>query len=207
MVFIGENVKGLLTMGNGQIFDSIIEDFSRCGYDVFFQLVNAKNFGVPQDRERVIITGFRKDLRIKSFEIPPYEGEIMTLKQAIGDVPEAKPEEICDAPYSSRFMSRNRKRDWNQVSYTIPAMAKQVAIWPGSPDMIKLDKDKWIFGDGYTRRLSYKEAALIQTFPDNIKFAGDLTSKYKQIGNAVPVKLAEHVANSVRPILERFTEG
>ena len=114
-------------MGNGQIFDSIIEDFSRCGYDVFFQLVNAKNFGVPQDRERVIITGFRKDLRIKSFEIPPYEGEIMTLKQAIGDVPEAKPEEICDAPYSSRFMSRNRKRDWNQVSYTIPAMAKQVA--------------------------------------------------------------------------------
>ena len=207
MAFIGENVKGLLTMGNGQIFDSIIEDFSRCGYDVFFQLVNAKNFGVPQDRERVIITGFRKDLRIKSFEIPPYEGEIMTLKQAIGDVPEAKPEEICDAPYSSRFMSRNRKRDWNQVSYTIPAMAKQVAIWPGSPDMIKLDKDKWIFGDGYTRRLSYKEAALIQTFPDNIKFAGDLTSKYKQIGNAVPVKLAEHVANSVRPILERFTEG
>ena len=64
-MFVGENVKGLLTMGNGQIFDAILDDFSRCGYDVFFQLVNAKNYGVPQDRERVIITGFRKDLNVQ----------------------------------------------------------------------------------------------------------------------------------------------
>lgn len=206
-VFVGENVKGLLTMGNGQVFETIIEDFSRCGYNVFFQLVNAKDFGVPQDRERVIIVGFRKDLGVKNFKISPYDGEKMTLEQAIGNMPDAKPEEVCDAPYSSRFMSRNRKREWNQVSYTIPAMAKQVALWPGSPDMIKLDKDKWVFGEGFTRRLSYKEAALIQTFPENIVFAGDLTSKYKQIGNAVPVKLAEHVANSVRPVLEKFVEG
>ena len=201
-MFIGENVKGLLTMGNGDVFKAIIEDFSRCGYDVFYALVNAKDFGVPQDRERVIIAGFRKDLGIREFSIPPYEGEKQTLKDAIGGFSKPKPEEVCVAPYSSRYMSRNRKRDWDEVSYTIPAMAKQVTLWPGSPDMIKIDRDKWEFGKGETRRLSYKEAAAIQTFPKGMKFYGDLTSKYKQIGNAVPVKLAEHIAKAVYPVLK-----
>lgn len=197
-VFVGENVKGLLTMANGQIIDAIIEEFSNCGYNVFYKLVNAKNFGVPQDRERVIIVGFRKDLGITEFELPDGNGKKMTLRDALKDLPPAKTEEVCMAPYSSRFMSRNRKRGWNDVSYTIPAMAKQVALYPGSPNMEKLDKDLWKFGDdGETRRLSWREAAVIQTFPKDLEFAGDLTSIYKQIGNAVPVKLAEFVANYI----------
>ena len=203
LAFIGENVKGLLTMGDGQIIDAIIADFAKCGYDVYYKLVNAKNFGVPQDRERVIIVGFRKDLHIRSFELPETNGETMTLREAIGDMPEAKPEEVCNAPYSPRYISRNRKRGWDEVSYTIPAMAKQVTLWPGSPDMEKLGKDDWKFGDnGVTRRLSWREAAAIQTFPKDLEFHGDLTSIYKQIGNAVPVKLAEYVANYIRPYLE-----
>ena len=99
-------------------------------------------------------------------------------------------------------MSRNRKRGWDEVSYTIPAMAKQVTLWPGSPDMVKLDKDLWRFGtDGETRRFSWREAAAIQTFPESLEFQGDLTSIYKQIGNAVPVKLAEIVATHLYGIL------
>lgn len=203
MAFVGENVKGLLTMGGGEIIEAIIEDFSQCGYDVYYKLVNAKNFGVPQDRERVIIIGFRKDLGVKDFELQDGNGEHMTLRDAIGDMPKAKLEDVCMAPYSSRYMSRNRKRGWDDVAYTVPAMAKQVTLWPGSPDMVKLDKDLWKFGDnGITRRLSWREAATIQTFPRDLEFSGDLTSIYKQIGNAVPVKLAEFVANSIRPILE-----
>ena len=101
-------------------------------------------------------------------------------------------------------MSRNRKRDWDEVAYTVPAMAKQVTLWPGSPDMIKLEKDLWRFGDnGTTRRLSWREVAAIQTFPKELEFSGDLTSVYKQIGNAVPVKLAEFVANYIKPYLEK----
>ena len=70
--------------------------------------------------------------------------------------------------------------------------------------MVKVDKDVWRFGsEGITRRLSWREAAAIQTFPSDVEFFGDLTSKYKQIGNAVPVKLAEYVANYIRPYLER----
>ncbi len=203
IAFVGENVKGLLTMGNGTIIDAIIEDFSSCGYDMFCQLVNAKDYGVPQDRERVIIIGFRKDLRVKNFVLPAYTGKRMTLRDALGHLPEPKANEVCDAPFSSRYMSRNRKRDWDDVGYTVPAMAKQVTLYPGSPDMVKLDKDLWRFGEnGKTRRLSWREVAAIQTFPDDMLFFGDLISIYKQIGNAVPVKLAFHVAKAVREILE-----
>lgn len=204
LAFIGENVKGLLTMGGGKIIDAIIAEFAECGYDIFYKLVNAKNFGVPQDRERVIIVGFRKDLGVHNFELPSSNGKTMTLREAIGDMPEAKAEDVCSAPYSSRYMSRNRKRGWDDVAYTVPAMAKQVTLWPGSPDMEKQDKDLWVFGgNGKTRRLSWRESAVIQTFPRDLKFHGDLTSIYKQIGNAVPVKLAEFVANYIRPYLEQ----
>lgn len=200
--FIGENVKGLLTMDKGQIIDAIIDEFSECGYDVYYKLVNAKHFGVPQDRERVIIIGFRKDLNVKNFSLPSSNGESMNLREALSSLPEVRSDEVCDAPYSSRFMSRNLKRGWDDVSYTIPAMAKQVALYPGSPDMEKIEKDLWKFGDGgITRRLSWREVAAIQTFPKDMKFYGDLTSVYKQIGNAVPVKLAEFVANYIKQYL------
>ena len=203
LAFVGENVKGLLTMGGGDIIDAIIQDFSDCGYDVYYKLLNAKDYGVPEDRERVIIFGFRHDLGVDSFEFPAPTGEHVTMRDALKNLPPAKPEEICDAPYSSRYMSRNRKRDWDDVSYTIPAMAKQVTLWPGSPDMKKVDKDLWAFGTGgVTRRLSWREAAAIQTFPASLEFQGNLISKYKQIGNAVPVKLAEEIAKHLRCILE-----
>ena len=205
--FIGENVKGLLTMGEGKIIDAIVADFAECGYDVYCKLLNAKNFGVPQDRERVIIVGFRQDLNVRDFKLPDTNGQTMTLREAIGNMPQVKSCDVCDAPYSSRYMSRNRKRGWDDVAYTVPAMAKQVTLWPGSPDMKKLDKDLWAFGDeGTTRRLSWREAAAIQTFPTDLEFSGDLTSIYKQIGNAVPVKLAEFVANYIRPYLEQADE-
>lgn len=126
----------------------------------------------------------------------------MTLREALKNIPEPTDDEVCMAPYSSRFMSRNRKRGWDEVSYTIPAMAKQVTLYPGSPDMNKIDKDLWEFGkEGITRRLSWREAAAIQTFPADLEFYGDLVSKYKQIGNAVPVKLAEIVATHLYALL------
>lgn len=204
LVFVGENVKGLLTMGNGQIIDAIIEDFSSCGYDVFYKLVNARNYGVPQDRERVIIVGFRKDLHIDVFSLPETNGEKSTLADALAGLPPVQENEVCNAPYSSRYMSRNRKRGWNEVAYTVPAMAKQVTLYPGSPDMVKIDKNMWRFGNnGETRRLSWREVAVIQTFPQDLVFHGDLTSIYKQIGNAVPVKLAEFVAQYIRQYIKK----
>lgn len=207
MMFVGENVKGLLTMGNGSIIEAIVADFAECGYDVFYQLLNAKDYGVPEDRERVIIVGFRRDLNIRDFEFPHPRTYRVTMREALKNLPEPLEDEVCNAPYSSRYMSRNRKRDWDDVSYTIPAMAKQVTLWPGSPDMIKIEMDRWEFGkQGITRRFSWREAAAIQTFPPEIEFYGDLTSKYKQIGNAVPVKLAEIIATHLFAILSNIVK-
>ena len=204
-IFVGENVKGLLTMDGGKIIDAIVRDFSDCGYNVFYKLVNAKDYGVPEDRERVIIVGFRKDLGIENFEYPFPRGYRVTMREALKNIPEPTPEEVCMQPYSSWYMSRNRKRGWDDVSYTIPAMAKQVTLWPGSPDMVKICQDVWRFGSGgLTRRLSWREAAAIQTFSPDMEFFGDLTSKYEQIGNAVPCKLAEIMATHLYGILSNY---
>lgn len=201
-IFVAENVKGILTLGKGAILEAIIADFAERGYNVFTQLVNAADYGVPQDRWRVIMLGIRQDLNIHEYVFPKPTGKRMTLKQAIGEMPEPSPEDVCQGGYSSRYMSRNRKRDWDMVSYTIPAMAKQVALHPSSPNMIKIGQDNWQFGEGVTRRLSWQEAAVIQTFPPDMEFVGSLTSKYRQIGNAVPVKLAEVIASDVKRLLE-----
>ena len=80
-------------------------------------------------------------------------------------------------------------------------------MWPGSPDMKKIETDHWEFGkEGITRRFSWREAAAIQTFPPEVEFYGDLTSKYKQIGNAVPVKLAEIIATHLFAILSNVVK-
>ena len=164
--------------------------------------MNAKDYEVPEDRERVIIVGFRKDLGIHEFEFPVPRNYRVTMREALKNIPAPTEDEVCNAPYSSRYMSRNRKRGWDEVSYTIPAMAKQVTLCPGSPDMEKLDTDLWKFGDdGVTRRFSWREAAAIQTFPADLEFHGNLVSKYKQIGNAVPVKLAEIIATHLYGVL------
>jgi len=200
--FVAENVKGILTLGDGAIIEAILEDFSDKGYNVFPHLVNAADYGVPQDRWRVIMLGLRKDLEITEFRFPEPFIKKITLREALSGMPEPQIRDICIGSYSSRYMSRNRKRGWDDVSYTIPAMAKQVTLHPSSPDMVKLGEDEWRFGDnGITRRFSWQEAAVIQTFPRNMQFVGNLTSKYKQIGNAVPVKLAEVIAKELKTLM------
>jgi DNA (cytosine-5)-methyltransferase 1 len=203
LAFIAENVKGILTLGGGAIIEAIIEDFAEKGYDVYPSLVNAADYGVPQDRFRVILIGLNRDLKIDGYHFPKPDCKRATLADAIGNMRTPKDIDICMASYSSRYMSRNRKRDWNEASYTIPAMAKQVTLHPSSPDMVKVGEDSWVFGRGKTRRLSWQEAAAIQTFPHDMEFSGNLASKYKQIGNAVPVKLAEAVAKDLRHVLSQ----
>jgi DNA (cytosine-5)-methyltransferase 1 len=201
MAFVAENVKGLLTLGNGEIVKAIEQDFADKGYTVKYKLHNAADYEVPQDRYRVIMVGIRKDLDYK-FEYPEKSDKKVTLKDALWGREEPESEDVVQQPYSSRYMSRNRKRDWDEVSYTIPAMAKQVTLHPSSPDMEKLDRDLWKFGDDdKTRRFSWQEAAIIQTFPEDLYFEGNLVSKYKQIGNAVPVNLARAMAKNLNKAL------
>lgn len=200
-VLVAENVIGIKTLGDGAVFEKIIDDFSALGYTMSAPTVNARNYGVPQDRMRVIFIGIRNDIcKGGAYIFPAGNPKIVTLKEALSNLPPVDMNDVCQAPFSSRFMSRNRKREYNDVSFTIPAMAKQVALSPDSGGMVHVGVDKFDFV-GNNRRLSYKEAAAIQTFPIDMEFCGDLESKYKQIGNAVPVKLAEIIASEVYKIL------
>jgi DNA (cytosine-5)-methyltransferase 1 len=202
---MAENVKGLLTMDRGKIIDAMIGAFSSLGYKVKYELFNVKCFGVPQDRERVVIVGIRKDM-LFDFHFPmPTHGlkqPYVTLRQAIGNLPEPSENDVYNSGFSSRYMSRNRIRSWNDVSFTIPAMARQVPLHPSSDPMKKVETDKWIFMGSKHRRFSWQECATIQSFPRTLKFSGSLVDKYKQIGNAVPPLFAQKIAESIIPLFD-----
>lgn len=213
-VFVAENVKGMMTLGKGEVLKQIVEDFASAGYNVQFKLLNARDYGVPQLRERVIIVGVRKDIDF-TYEYPaPTHGKganiqpFITLREAIGDL-EGEPGPYYTGSYSSIYMSRNRKKGWNDQSFTIQASGRQAPLHPGGLPMQKEGANKWVFPDGEekNRRLSVKEIARIQTFPDWFEFSqgtsekaslnNKLDKQYKQIGNAVPVYLAKAVATPI----------
>lgn len=210
-VFIAENVKGMLTLGNGEVFKQIVEDFAAAGYIIHHKLLDSSLYDVPEIRERVILVGIRTDL-IDTFKFPeetrgPSRKPILTLKDAIWDLRD-NPGEYFDGDYSSIFMSRNRKKSWNEPSFTIQASGRQAPIHPDGEPMVHVGKDKYEFSDGKenNRRLSVKEIARIQTFPDWFYFSKGTSNRsnnakidliYKQIGNAVPVMLAYNVGKAV----------
>jgi len=202
--FVAENVKGLLTLDHGTVIRAMIGDFADKGYDVVARLFNVADYGVPQMRERVILVGIRRDLDMQfAFPVSICNADSrVTLRDRLYGLPAPDPSDVCDQPYSSRYMSRNRKRSWDDISYTIPAMAKQVPLHPSSPDMVRIHKDLWQFGDdGVTRRFAWWEAAIVQSFPQTFKFAGNLISRYRQIGNAVPPVFARAIATQLRDCL------
>lgn len=201
LFYVAENVEGLLTMGNGAVIDKIVSDFNEIGYNTVYYSVNAMNFGIPQDRKRVILLGFRKDLDI---EFPtPVEVERVTMRDALWGLPEPDKKDIHWGTYSPRYMTRNRRRGWDEASYTIPATVRSCPLHPSSPEMIQLDREDWQFGSfGVTRRFSWQETAIIQSFPPDMHFMGNLESKYMQIGNAVPPKLAGVFAEELFKLLK-----
>lgn len=202
IAFVAENVKGIVSKKHIESFKEIVSLFDDAGYTVTTKVLNAKNYGVPQDRERVFIVGTLKELDIK-FDFPKVtntDGNYITLKEAIGDLAD-NPGEYYEGSFSSMFMSRNRKRSWDEVGFTVQASGRQTQIHPNSPDMIVVGKDKRVFDPDskkLIRRMSVRECARIQTFPDNFEFLSTMEENYKMIGNAVPVKLAEAVATQLK---------
>ncbi|MGV2941472.1 DNA cytosine methyltransferase [Mesobacillus sp. LC4] len=207
--FIAENVKGMMTLGKGEVLNQIVQDFASAGYKVETKLVNARDYGVPQLRERVFIVGIRDDLEFNYKHPDPTHGEgkspYVTLKDAIGDL-EKEPGDWFDGGFSPIYLSRNRKKKWDEQSFTIQASGRQAPLHPSGPPMVKLEADKWELpiDSSLHRRLSVKEISRIQTFPDwfnfsdggnmNVQKNNRLDKQYKQIGNAVPVLLAKAMA-------------
>lgn len=207
--FVAENVHGLIHSRNLPAFLNIVSMFKDIGYKVNWRLLKASNYGVPQDRERVFVVGYADRLGVE-FEFPPHRRRKKDLREAIGDldnVPRgaASPvlnHELHDSGYSPIFMSRNRVRAWDQQSTTILATDRHIPFHPSAPKMVKVGQDKMDFAPGMRhlyRRLTVRECARIQGFPDDYQFLyTHPRSGYKMIGNAVPVGLAFAVARQIR---------
>lgn len=183
-IFIAENVKGLLLKSNSESLEIILKDFNSLGYNITYKLYDASFYGVPQTRERVFIVGTRKD--ISSFEHPvPVCNNVISVKDAIGDLENYIENQEFSHIWSKANKSSeqgNRKLIANRPGYTIRAECH------GNIQ----------FHYTLSRRISMREAARIQSFPDTFLFQSKLRETERQIGNAVPPVLAWHIANAVQ---------
>lgn len=219
LFFLAENVSGMLASRHSNALEGIKELFQNAGmgYELSFQLLNAKDYDVPQDRKRVIFVGYRKDLG-KKFKFPAPSKKQLSLQDAIWDLQESvlpaadknktngnackvSNHEYMTGGFSTIFMSRNRVRSWDEPSFTIQAGGRHAPIHPQAPKMKKVEKNRQVFIEGYEdlyRRLSVRECARVQTFPDEFEFVyNNIAAGYKMIGNAVPVNLAYHLAKQI----------
>lgn len=222
--FLAENVSGMLANRHSEAVQNIIKLFEKAGYDVTVTLVNAKDYGVAQERKRVFYIGFRKDLGI-NFEFPHGSTEDdekkITLRDIIWDLQDSavpagpknkrNPDAINNNEYftgafSTIFMSRNRVKAWDEQAYTVQASGRQCQLHPQAPKMVKYGKNDCRFVEGKEdlyRRMTIREVARIQGFPDDFKFIYEETDMgYKMIGNAVPVNLAYEIGCAIKDVLE-----
>lgn len=194
--FLAENVKGILSLGKGEVMKSIIKDFSDLGYKVSHKLLNAADYGVPQCRYRVIIVGIRNDISF-TYEYPNptncEKGSMtcarwVSVGEALENIP--SPEEtdkLFNHTYSKYKLGFNgyighRPLNPDRPAPTVTARGDDkggVVILPHPNGL---------------RRMSGRELATVQSFPLDYKFCGPLSSVYRQIGNAVPPLLAYAIA-------------
>lgn len=217
LFFLAENVSGILLPRHKEAFEKILTEFKSLNYNVSYHLLNANDYNVPQDRKRVIIVGYHKKIG-KVFEAPKPIVPRPNLKNAIWDLKLAKPakdknyandetvlkypnHEYMNGGFSTIFMSRNRVRSWNEPSFTIQAGGRHAPLHPQAPKMEFVEQNKRIFVKGKEdlyRRLTVRECARIQTFPDDFMFKyKNIADGYKMVGNAVPVEFAKILATVI----------
>lgn len=197
--FIAENVKGILTANKHEAFPLIIKEFEESGYDVKYTILRAVEFGVPQKRERVIIVGFRKDLKGR-FSFPEAvlssEDEYIPLSKCIDhDVPEKYffSEKAVEGMMRNRAsMNKGRAQDTTKPCNTVGAHLAKVSL--NSTDPV-------LFEDGRYRRFTPREVARIQSFPETFILYGSDGDQYRALGNAIPPVMFWYVANAVSECL------
>lgn len=218
--FLAENVSGMLSNRHSEAVKFLIELFRSCGYDLTMTLVNAKDYGVAQERKRVFYIGFRQDLRI-NFKFPRGSTEIdskkLTLRDIIWElqfsavpadfgnrhnVQAENNNEFFTGNFSTIFMSRNRVKSWDEQAFTVQASGRHCQLHPQAPKMVFFGQNDRRFVKGKEhlyRRMTVREISRVQGFPDNFKFIyNNVDDAYKMIGNAVPVPLAYEIAISIR---------
>lgn len=209
-LFMAENVAGLANHDKGRTLTVILDVFKSLGYNVQYKILNAVDYSVPQKRQRIIIIGTRSGI---TFEYPKKHDRIVTLKHALKGVPQSAGTKYSEKrrrvlelvppggswinlplDVQKEFMGRSfysgggkrgmaRRMSWDEACLTLTTSPSQKQTERCHPEE--------------TRPFTVREYARIQTFPDSWEFCGSLSSQYKQIGNAVPVKLAEELGKQI----------
>lgn len=204
--FIVENVSGMVRKNFEHLLKDQINVFTDAGYSVSAKVLNAADYGVPQERKRIFIVGINKKYDYNyQFPLPTHGpnavNNYVSIKSVIGHLPEWPEGEFYDLGFHWYYMSRNRRQDWEQISKTIVANARHMPLHPISPMLEKVRADEWKFTEERrARRFSYREAALLQGFGDIVfpeTDAASLNMKYTVVGNAVPPPLFEAVAKAL----------
>lgn len=255
-VFVFENVPGLLSAGNGELWEDVQEYFGKAGYTVDYRILNAHDFGVLQSRKRIIVIGWRKDLKAKypEFQRDRNVGKFK-VEQVLNDLPPLNP---GDRMYTGEYtgepseylkiygirdesdiltlhIARNhneRDRKIYQIYIEAWIKEKRRPEYDELPEELKTHKNRNVFKDRFKvvapdlpyaqtitahiskdghyfihpdirqlRSISVREAARLQSFPDNFYFEGPMTAMFRQIGNAVPPLMARGIAEKIKEMI------
>lgn len=213
-MFLFENVRGLLTHDHGKTYSTMLDIFTRAGYTIDKQVLNAWNYGVPQKRERLITIGIRNDLVGKTeYRFPKAHSYKPVLRDVLLDCPDGP-----GVPYGEKkrkiFELVPAGGYWRDID---PAIAKEYmkSCWDmeggrtGILRRMSLDEPSLTVltspSQKQTERchplearpFTVRENARCQTFPDDWEFCGNISAQYKQVGNAVPVNLAYDIAREI----------
>lgn len=213
-MFLFENVRGLLTHDHGKTYSTMLDIFTRAGYTIDKQVLNAWNYGVPQKRERLITIGIRNDLLGKTeYRFPKAHSYKPVLRDVLLDCPDGP-----GVPYGEKkrkiFELVPAGGYWRDID---PAIAKEYmkSCWDmeggrtGILRRMSLDEPSLTVltspSQKQTERchplearpFTVRENARCQTFPDDWEFCGNVSAQYKQVGNAVPVNLAYDIAREI----------
>ena len=205
--FVVENVNGMLYGTNRQLLENQLRRYRLAGYRVKWQVLNARDYGVPQNRNRVFIVGIRSDLdfeyKFPNPQFGPKTGrKFQSQKTALDGMAEWPVGEFNDEPFHWYYFSRNRRRSWSQPSACIVGHWRHVPLHPMSPPLRRIHTDKWIFSrKDLGRRFAYRECAALQGFPRSFVWKrGSVRQRFQMIGNAVPPPLFGAVVKKLRDL-------
>ena len=213
-MFVLENVAAMERHNNGKTIAEIVNSFSELGYTIKYKVLNSADYGIPQERRRIFIVGVRGNSN--TFMYPKIQSNRVTIKDAIDDLPKLESGE--SSPIPNHVAMKHSKQMLNKMKYVkdggsrmdIPEefrptsgdLRKYIRYDSSKPSVCVTGDMRKIFHYNQNRALTCRELARIQTFPDNFIFVGNSGKVQQQIGNAVPVKLAEQIAVQVREVLD-----